>query len=85
MKTLEITRLELVGFGKFRERTIDLTSGLNLIEGPNEAGKSTIQSFITGMFYGFSSREPSGAPTRRTGTNIVRGTREAIAACWCAK
>lgn len=25
MKTLEITRLELVGFGKFRERTIDLT------------------------------------------------------------
>ena len=37
MKTLEITRLELVGFGKFRERTIDLTSGLNLIEGPNEA------------------------------------------------
>lgn len=53
MKTLEITRLELVGFGKFHERTIDLTSGLNLIEGPNEAGKSTIQSFITGMFYGF--------------------------------
>lgn len=53
MKTLEITRLELVGFGKFREQTIDLTSGLNLIEGPNEAGKSTIQSFITGMFYGF--------------------------------
>ena len=53
MKTLEITRLELVGFGKFRERTIDLTSGLNLIEGPNEAGKSPIQSFITGMFYGF--------------------------------
>ena len=53
MKTLEITRLELVGFGKFRERTIDLTNGLNLIEGPNEAGKSTIQSFITGMFYGF--------------------------------
>ena len=53
MKTLEITRLELVGFGQFRERTIDLTSGLNLIEGPNEAGKSTIQSFITGMFYGF--------------------------------
>lgn len=53
MKTLEITRLELVGFGKFRKRTIDLTSGLNLIEGPNEAGKSTIQSFITGMFYGF--------------------------------
>lgn len=26
---------------------------MNLIEGPNEAGKSTIQSFITGMFYGF--------------------------------
>ena len=85
MKTLEITRLELVGFGKFRERTIDLTGGLNLIEGPNEAGKSTIQSFITGMFYGFfqpGTKRRSYTPHR---DKYVRGTREAIAACWCAK
>lgn len=53
MQKLEITKLELVGFGKFRDNEILLESGLNLIEGGNEAGKSTIQAFLTGMFYGF--------------------------------
>lgn len=53
MQKLEIVKLELVGFGKFREKEILLESGLNLIEGGNEAGKSTIQAFLTGMFYGF--------------------------------
>lgn len=53
MQNLEIIRMQLIGFGKFRDRTIELSPGLNLLEGPNEAGKSTIQAFLTGMFYGF--------------------------------
>lgn len=53
MQKLTITQLHLVGFGKFKDYTIDLKEGLNLIEGENEAGKSTLQAFITGMFYGF--------------------------------
>ena len=53
MQNLEIIRMQLIGFGKFRDRTIELSPELNLLEGPNEAGKSTIQAFLTGMFYGF--------------------------------
>ena len=53
MQNLEIIRMQLIGFGKFRDRTIELSPGLNLLEGPNEAGKSTIQAFLTGMFYAF--------------------------------
>ena len=53
MQKLEIMELNLIGFGKFRNKTISFASGLNLLEGENEAGKSTIQSFIMGMFYGF--------------------------------
>lgn len=53
MQKLEIVKLGLVGFGKFRNQEIELQPGLNLIEGGNESGKSTLQSFLTGMFYGF--------------------------------
>lgn len=53
MQKLEILKLGLVSFGKFRNQEIELQPGLNLIEGGNEAGKSTLQSFLTGMFYGF--------------------------------
>ncbi len=46
--------LELQHFGKFHNRRIEVRDGLNLFEGPNEKGKSTIQAFILAMFYGFS-------------------------------
>lgn len=53
MEKLELIRLELNGFGRFRGQAFELQGGLNLIEGANEAGKSTLQAFIGGMFYGF--------------------------------
>jgi uncharacterized protein YhaN len=48
-----ITELNLIGFGKFKNRIINLNNGLNIIYGQNEGGKSTLHSFIDGMFYGF--------------------------------
>ena len=48
-----IKKLILTSFGKFKNRTIELGEGLNLIYGGNEAGKTTIHKFIEGMFYGF--------------------------------
>ncbi|UNC92388.1 AAA family ATPase [Candidatus Contubernalis alkaliaceticus] len=48
-----IRKLELNGFGKFRNKEIQLSDGLNVIYGPNEAGKSTMQKFVEGMFFGF--------------------------------
>lgn len=48
-----IKELNLIGFGKFNNKIIKLDKGINLIYGNNEDGKSTIHSFIEGMFYGF--------------------------------
>lgn len=39
-------------FGKFHNQIIRLEPGVNVIYGRNEAGKSTLHSFIKGMFFG---------------------------------
>lgn len=49
---MKIVALELVNFGKYDQKTIAFTGGLNLIVGPNEAGKSTIQTAIKAAFFG---------------------------------
>ncbi len=48
-----INKLELDSFGKFNNYKLKLLDGINLIYGENESGKSTLHSFIDGMFYGF--------------------------------
>lgn len=50
---MKIKTLELISFGKFKNRKIYLADRLNLIYGLNEAGKTTVQHFIEGMFFGF--------------------------------
>lgn len=49
---MNITRIEIDNFGKYNNFTLDLTSGLNVILGENEAGKSTLCAFLYAMFYG---------------------------------
>lgn len=49
-----ISKLELWNFGKFHNKDMTLAPGLNLMTGPNEAGKSTIRAFILAVLYGFS-------------------------------
>ena len=39
-------------FGKFSDKEIEFGDGLNVIEGENEAGKSTLHAFIRGMLFG---------------------------------
>jgi uncharacterized protein YhaN len=48
-----IKKLYLTSFGKFDNLEIDLSSGMNVIYGLNEAGKSTVHKFIEGMLFGF--------------------------------
>ncbi len=53
---MEIKELYLGHFGKFEKKEIQLGSGINVIQGANEAGKSTVHSFIRGMFFGIEKR-----------------------------
>lgn len=45
-------KLKLNNFGKFHNYEIELKPGINVIYGENEAGKSTIHTFIKGMLFG---------------------------------
>ncbi len=44
-------------FGCLDRQTLELGSGLNIIEAPNESGKSTWCAFLIAMLYGINSRE----------------------------
>ena len=58
MKLLRMTAT----FGRLDHETLTLTDGLNLLQLPNEAGKSTWAEFLLAMFYGIdtSEREKTG-------------------------
>lgn len=43
-------------FGKLRRQTLELKEGLNIIEAPNESGKSTWAAFLRAMLYGIDTR-----------------------------
>ncbi|WP_312636199.1 AAA family ATPase [Oscillibacter sp.] len=44
-------------FGKLSQRTLHLSDGLNIIQAPNETGKSTWCAFLLSILYGINSRE----------------------------
>jgi uncharacterized protein YhaN len=49
--------LELKHFGKFGERTFEFRRGMNLVAGPNEAGKSTLMEAIPAVLFGVRNKE----------------------------
>lgn len=53
---MNIRSLYIADFSGTRRRTVDFSAGFNIIEGPNESGKSTIAAFIKFMFYGFADK-----------------------------
>ncbi|MBE6638162.1 MAG: hypothetical protein E7616_01715 [Ruminococcaceae bacterium] len=53
---MKIEHITIRNFGKLSDFELSLESGLNIIEGANESGKSTIAAFIRFIFYGLSGR-----------------------------
>lgn len=50
-----IKSINIIAFGGLKDKVINLNSGINIIYGENEAGKSTIQAFIKIWLYGMSN------------------------------
>ena len=62
---MQIKRLAAT-FGRLENESLDLEPGLNVIEAPNEAGKSTWTALLRVMLYGLNTRDRSpGADKRR--------------------
>lgn len=57
---MRIDRLELIRYGKFTDRAVELPRAehdLHVIVGANEAGKSTLRSALVHLLYGFPTRQ----------------------------
>ena len=54
---MKIKKLRINGFGKLENKEINFTDGINIVNGKNESGKSTLLKFITAMFYGVSKNK----------------------------
>ena len=57
---MKIKNLKINGFGKLKDKEINLNEGINVIYGKNEAGKSTLLKYIASMFYGLSKNKNGG-------------------------
>jgi uncharacterized protein YhaN len=58
---MKINKLFLKAFGCFTDKNLDFSSqdrGLNIIFGPNEAGKSTAMRALNSFFFGFGHTSP---------------------------
>lgn len=60
-----IRKININSFGKLENFSLNFESGINIIYGPNEFGKSTIADFIKLMFYS-KPRVPKEGKTLRT-------------------
>lgn len=49
---MNIDTLRITHFGPFHQKEISLSSGINVIYGENEAGKTTVYQFIQAMLFG---------------------------------
>ena len=48
--------LYIASFGALSDKAYQFSDGVNIVEGANESGKSTICGFIKFMFYGLPSK-----------------------------
>ena len=52
-----IEKIDIKSFGQLTDTTLEFAKSVNVIEGQNEVGKSTIAAFIKYMLYGFDAEE----------------------------
>lgn len=60
-----IEKIDIKSFGGLNDMTLEFTDSVNVIEGQNEAGKSTIAAFIRYMLFGFGSDKGDGGVSER--------------------
>lgn len=53
---MRIKQLDIYGYGKWVDQRFELNEGLQVFIGQNEAGKSTLMSFIHSILFGFPTR-----------------------------
>ena len=68
-----IEKIVIKSFGRINDMTFEFSDGVNIIEGENESGKSTIAAFIRYMLYGFTDDGKEGLEERKKRINWDTG------------
>ena len=68
-----IEKIVIGSFGLITDLTLEFSERVNVIEGQNESGKSTIAAFIKYMLYGFDDRDVGEASERKKRINWNTG------------
>ena len=72
-----IEKIYIKTFGMLTDFALEFSPTINVIEGENESGKSTIAAFIKYMLYGFDNENVPGAlDERNKRINWQTGTAE---------
>lgn len=58
---MKVLACHIENFGKLSDLAMDFTEGMNVVDGPNGWGKSTLAAFMKAMFYGLDPRKAPGA------------------------
>ncbi|HUX85545.1 MAG TPA: AAA family ATPase, partial [Chloroflexota bacterium] len=61
---MKIERLELNGFGRLRGYDLKFSPTINVIAGPNEAGKSTLAEAMQAILFGLTDHAAATAPNK---------------------
>ncbi|MEO6906939.1 MAG: AAA family ATPase, partial [Abditibacteriaceae bacterium] len=63
---MKFQKIHITGFGALQNLELDdISPGLNIIEGANEAGKTTMLEFVRALFFGFAQRDKTDDDARR--------------------
>jgi uncharacterized protein YhaN len=69
-----IEKIVIKSFGLINDMTLEFSNKINVIEGQNEAGKSTIAAFIKYMLYGFDTLDNGECSERKKRISWTTGT-----------
>lgn len=56
---MKIIEINIIQFGKFKDKVFKLDDGFNIVKGDNESGKSTLLGFIKFVLYGVGRKNPN--------------------------
>ncbi len=62
---MNIEKIYIKNFGALKNYECEYSKGLNVIEGPNESGKSTLAEFIKFIFFGLSAKSDGSRVSER--------------------
>lgn len=68
-----IEKIVIKSFGRITDMTLEFSDKINVIEGENESGKSTIAAFIKYMLYGFNDASGAELTERKKRVNWETG------------